>query len=268
MANDPKDIGDVLADAFVNPEASLFIRKVLEKALDGGPELGARDLAHGWALLANVLMNDHLNGWNPGGDLVKKADDAVRRAFDKDRELPYAHHAQGLVHRANGEHEKARGTFHKAVDKDRGFARAQAQLGNQKVLLGEEKDSHGHFLNARSLNPHHPASGYFDWGEGRAYFQIAAAAEEPDWAPAIELLNKSVHALPTVWYNRLYLACAQAAAGDAINKAAAQQTMQDFRSTPGMPTLTQVKTWLQPRAGEPESVGKARNAVLQFIQKF
>jgi tetratricopeptide (TPR) repeat protein len=263
------DTADAVSNAVITPDISLFIREILEKALTNPVGVAPRWAADAWALLANVLMNDYLNWWNDAGrEELRQADDAVHNALALDPKLAFAHHAQGLIHRAQRTpkaQQAALECFTTARNSDGGFARAHAQLGNQMVLLGQEKDSHGHFQDARSLNSHHPACGYFDWGEGRAYFQEAASASAPDWAPAIELLKKSINTLPTVWYNRCYLAAAQDAAGQTD---AAKDTMTKFINLFGKEVLKKAIASLQPRADDPESVAKARNAVLQFIQKF
>ena len=150
------------------------------------------------------------------------AETAVRQALDRNSVLPLAYHAQGLVKRKRGD-ATALGDFERAVTLDPNFARGHAQVGNQKALSGNPKDSHADFAIARSLDPNHPCVGYFEWGEGRAFFA------EKNWAPAIRLLALSVAALRTVWYNRLYLAAAQQNRGDA---AGAVATLQKFIADP------------------------------------
>jgi tetratricopeptide (TPR) repeat protein len=265
-ANPLTDAADPISNAVLRPEASLFVRQVLQGALANSAGAAAGWIPRAQALLANVMMNDHLNGWNVDipfdvNAVQKYITDAIN-AKPPDPILALAHHAQGLICRAQGTpqgHQDALDAFTRALSCDGGFARAHAQIGNQKVLLGQETNSHGHFQIARSRALHHPATGYFNWGEGRAYFQ------EKNWEAAIILLNTSVTELPTVWYNRCYLAAAQDATGDATNKAAAQETLRDFRNAPGMPTLAQVKKSLQHRTGDPQTVAEARAKVLAFL---
>jgi tetratricopeptide (TPR) repeat protein len=239
---------DPVSGAVVSPEASLFTRELLKNALANPAAASAPWREKAQALLANVLMNDVLNWWNNADAAeVASAQNAVNQAGNS----ALAQHVQGLIHRQRGNHAGARSAFQQAVATDSRFARAHAQLGNQKALDGQASASHGDFAHARNLAPIHPASGYFYWGEGRAYF------EEQDWAKAIDCLTKSVAALPSVWYNRCYLAAAQDAAG---NSTAARQTVQDFISRFDQATFTRIKQ-LDPN--DPNHPGRKR--VLDFV---
>lgn len=257
------DSVDPISNAVVNPEASLFIRQILTTARTTG--FDARWKGEALALLANVLMNDYLNWWN-NADLkeLKDAKDAVDEAMKlhpPGQWLPLVHHAQGLIHRANRQHKPALTEFRRARSLNSGLARAHAQFANQKILLGRESEAHAPLDRARELNPHHPASGYFYWADGRAYFQ------EMIWSNAIYWLKKSVKALPTVWYNRCYLAAAQ----DAVGRAnAAQQTMQDFINNTrfDQATLSRIVPSLQPNSNDPSTVATARKRVLDFVKQY
>jgi len=253
-ANSAADTGDPVSNAVVNPEASLFIREILEKALTNPVGVAPRWLADAWALLANVLMNDYLNWWNDAGpEELKKADNAVQNALALNSELAFAHHVKGLIYRARGQSKEALRAFRKAKHLDSGFARAHAQFGNQKASLARENEVQDPLTKAMQLSPRHPASGYFYWGKGRAFFQ------QGDWPVAIEWLIKSVDALPTVWYNRCYLACARHNNGDID---AARQIMADFINDPrfAQATFTRIKQ-LRPDPNDP-----ARKRVLDFVQ--
>src|SRR5882724_49785 len=206
-ANSAADTGDAVSNAVVNPEASLFIREILEKALTNPAGVAPRWLADAWALLANVLMNDYLNWWNDAGpEELKKADNAVQNALALNPNLAFAHHAMGLIYRARRQHNAARKAFKRAKCLDSGFARAYAQFGNQKAALAREDEVQRPLDTAIKLGPGHPASGYFYWGKGRGYFQATVSSPKPNWSDAIIWLNRSVESLPTVWYNRCYLA--------------------------------------------------------------
>jgi hypothetical protein len=213
-------MADPMSDAFVRPEASLFIRQVLQAALQtaAGSKPPPAWEPEAKALLANVLMNDVLNWWNKAGpnelnDASNAADEAVNA------NLALGYHARGLVRRARRNPQGASEDFETALTLDSSFARAHAQAGNQKALRGQPRDSHEDFANARRLAPHDPVVSYFDWGEGRAYF------EEGKWVLAIYFLERSVKELTTVWYNRCYLAAAQNSNGD---QAEAQKTIDEL----------------------------------------
>jgi tetratricopeptide (TPR) repeat protein len=271
-ANPPADTADPISNAVTSPVASRFVRLILQNALanPAGPPQGAPPdwTAEVQALLVNVMMNDHFNWWNL--DLPVDIDDAQKcanlaiKAKPSPPVLAHAYHARGLTYRAQGSQQAASDDFEYARTKlDQGFARAHAQAGNQKVLLGQAKNSHGDFQTARKLAPNHPASGYFDWGEGRACFQEAAtSAGKPDWSEAIRLLKTSIKELPTVWYNRLYLACAQDADRQTV---AAQQTLDCFRAIFGQPMLDQLKALPPPSPGDP--MFAARQLFYDWLRK-
>jgi tetratricopeptide (TPR) repeat protein len=262
----PADTADPLSNVVTSPDASRVFRCILQAALDNQASKGKDWVPQAQALLANVLMNDHLNWWNQhekidrGGEAQKLVDSALgTHPKPPDPVLALAHLAQGLIHRADKKHREALKSFKKARELDPGFARAQAQFGNQKILLGYEQEANAPLNKARTLNSNHPATGYFNWGIGRAYFQ------QKDWWNAIYWLKMSVDALPTVWYNRCYLAAAQDAAGDPTNKAAAQKTKQDFIKVFGQPVLTQAINSLKPNSSDPKSVAEARKRVHDFL---
>jgi tetratricopeptide (TPR) repeat protein len=261
--NPAADMADAISNAVVTPEASLFVREILEKALTNPVGVAPRWAADAWALLANVLMNDYLNWWNYAGqEELRKANDAVENALALNPELAFAHHAKGLIYRARRQHNAARKAFKKAKCLDSGFARAHAQFGNQKASLARDDEVQGPLDQAIQLSPRHPASGYFYWGKGRGFFQ------QTDWVNAVKWLQKSVDALPTVWYNRCYLGAAQNSSPDPATNAAAQQTMEDFLNLFGRDTLARAVASLQDNSSDPQPVRDARRTVLDFIRHF
>jgi tetratricopeptide (TPR) repeat protein len=221
IASLPADTTDLVSSAVIYPEASLFTRVLLQTALKNPAGLRPDWVAQMQALLANVLMNDYLNRWNPNtGDLLGDAKKAVNEAGNSALAL----HAQGLIARAEGNYAGARDAFQRAVDADPSFARTQGQLGNQMVLSGENRQQARRQIRAViNQNPHHPASGYFYWALGRAFFL------DEKWRDAITWLTKSVAALPTVSYNRAYLAAAQQ---HDQKPEAAKETLQQFINNP------------------------------------
>jgi hypothetical protein len=254
-------IADPISDAVVSPEASLAARSLLKMVLANSAGAPAALVAIVHAMLANVLMNDVLNWWNGAGpDELKDAKSDADEAIKLNPNLPLGFHARGLVRRAEGDPQGASDDFAYARNLDSSFARAYAQAGNQKALRGQPQNSHGDFADARRLAPHHRAIGYFDWGDGRAYFQQAVQSNaQADWSNAIDSLTKSVRELPTVWYNRCYLAAAQNSAGD---NAGGRQTITDFINDRrfDQTTFTRIKQ-LKPDPKDP-----ARQRMLDFVQ--
>ncbi|MGH7045863.1 MAG: hypothetical protein ACREE2_05665 [Stellaceae bacterium] len=211
------DSPDPIANAVLSPQASLVVRHLLQAALGNSDGLKdpEKNLARG--LLANVLMNDVLNGWNEAGQPEwQQAQNLVGQVLpgtppdSPDPNLAMAYHARGLVKRTAQptattppDPDGALKDFQQAVTQDPSFARGHAQVGNQIALNGHPENSHEHFKNARTLSPNHPAMGYFDWAEGRAYYL------EKNWVCAVKWLQQSVNELTTVSYNKKYLALAQ-----------------------------------------------------------
>jgi tetratricopeptide (TPR) repeat protein len=208
---------DPVSDAVLSPQASLFTRELLQNALANPAAAAAGWRATAQALLANVLMNDYLNGWNNAGPAELAA---ARNAVNLAGNTALARHAQGLILRADGNHAGAQAAFQQAVNLQPGFARAQVQLANQEVLAGgNTNQARAQIQTVINQNRSHPASGYFYWAMGRAYFV------DQDWPNAIKWLSKSVKALPTVTYNRAYLAAAKQQAG---NIRGAKITLRQF----------------------------------------
>ena len=118
------------------PEHALSARQYLEESLRLNSQA-----ADSWSELAAVLVNDYLNHWNeakssPDGakDLLRRAGEAVQEALKLDPTIAMAHHADGFVRRAKGDHQGALNAFDRAVQLDPNFARAYSQKANQLVV--------------------------------------------------------------------------------------------------------------------------------------
>ncbi len=255
------DTADAVSNAVTSPDGSLFIREVLEKALSNPAGVAPRWAADAWALLANVLMNDYFNGWNYAGqDQLRQAEDAIHNALALAPRLPLGHHAQGLIYRAHGDQQQARKAFKRARDFGTGFARAHAQIGNQRILCGEPAKAHEYVDEAIRLNPNHPAIGYFYWVRGRALVN-QAFANQRSWRDAVDALQESVCALKTVWYNRAYLAYAQQQNGDF---AAAGRTFVELDNNPLFKAkLAQLK--FSPKEDSNDAGAAMRNALRDWL---
>jgi len=137
-ANPAADTADAVSNAVVTPQASLFIREILEKALTNPEGIAPRWAAQAWALLANVLMNDYLNWWNYAGlEELRKADDATQNALALYANLPFALHAEGLIYRARRQHNAARKAFRTAKRLNIGFARATLNSPIKRYFSGK-----------------------------------------------------------------------------------------------------------------------------------
>ena len=191
------------------PEHALSARQYLEESLRLNSQA-----ADSWSELAAVLVNDYLNHWNeakssPDGakDLLRRAGEAVQEALKLDPTIAMAHHADGFVRRAKGDHQGALNAFDRAVQLDPNFARAYSQKANQLVMVGRPNEAPSLVLKAITLSPRDPYIGGFYWVLGRAYFVMR------DYENAIVWLRKSVEVLPNIWFNRAYLLAAYAHTG-------------------------------------------------------
>jgi len=254
----PTTVSDPMSDVAVDPGASFVVRQILESALANaaGPSPSPAWVPDAQALLANVLMNDYLNAWN-GADADKNTLTKAQNAVNQARNSALAQHAQGLIYRAQGNHSGALTAFQQSSGA--GFVRAQAQVGNQLVLSGgNTKQARTQIQKVIRQNPLHPASGYFYWAMGRAYFV------DQDWRNAITWLTKSVDAAPNVSYNLAYMAAAKQHAGDTEG---AKTTLQQFIDDPrfGNPQhgKQKVQQIVPPAAGNPNN-----DPVVTARQKF
>jgi len=168
------------------------------------------DSALAWSWLADLLASDYLNRWNeadnddpaPGLQLLRAAEQAVTRALDLNADLDIANYANGLVHRAHGNHYASVMAFSRAAEVNPNFARAYAQKAAQLVNLGRPEKAPVLIRKAISLGPRDPSLGVFYWILARAYFFSRAYRE------AIPLLVQSTTERPNLWYNWLYLVSA------------------------------------------------------------
>ncbi len=269
-ANVAAAAADPISDVVVSPEASLLARNLLQMVLAHSAGAPPDFVATMQALLANVLMNDYWNWWNPAFPAtVAAAQDAIDKAMQLNPPDPVRAlvcHAQGLVHRANGDQNPARKAFREAKRLNSSFARAHAQFGNQKSYMGRLDEVQDPLNTAIKLGQH-PARGYFYWGKGRGFFQQAVQSNaQPDWSNAIDWLQRSVDALPSVWFDRCYLAAAQNAAG---NPNAARMTMQDFLNDQrfGRPVLARAVASLANPTNIP-SMDAMRQTVHNFLSRI
>jgi adenylate cyclase len=207
------------------PEHTLAARELLLRAvsLDHGS-------AEAWARLAQVIVSDHLNGWNgTGKDEMQQAEEAMHVALRIDPYNALAHLANGLTQRSRGEHRSALEAFSRAIELDPNFAFAYAHKGNELIQLGRPGEAPPLVERALWLSPHDPSIGIFHWVIGRAYFHVAR------YDQAIECLRKSVQARPNIWYNRLYLVSAHALL---IQRDEAAQALTEFNRMFGDPPYT------------------------------
>lgn len=265
------DSADPIANAVLSQEGSLVVRHILQAALGNQGALTGDEIKTAQGLLANVLMNDVLNGWNGAGQQERQdAQNRVSKVLppippaQPDPTLALAYHARGLVKRTARPPDKdgALADFQEAVSQDPNFARGHAQVGNQTALNGTPAKSHQYFKIARTLAPNHPAMGYFDWAEGRAFYL------EQDWANAVKWLTQSVSELPTVMYNQQYLVSAQHHMGDTEG---AKATLQQFINNPqfGDPRLgkQKVQQLIPPAVNKPaDPVAAARQKLHEGLR--
>jgi tetratricopeptide (TPR) repeat protein len=214
-------------------ENTLFVREILGRALEGAisvaPHFGT---AEAWATLANAVICDHLNRWNPRNPPnLAQAENAVRQALAIDRDLPLAHFVDGFVKRAKGDHGAALMAFDQALQLKPDFARAYAQKANELINVGRPNEALPLVEKAIELNPRSPSLGMYYWIIGKAYFFAK------NYGEAIKSLEKSIVLRKNLWYNRLYLISALAITGQIKQ---AQEALTDLNAKFGPYTLTRV----------------------------
>lgn len=186
----------------VAPEHMLTTRELLQRSAALDP-----NSAETWARIGEVIVSDYLTSWNnTGREQLREAEDAVRRALRIDPNHALAHVAQGLVHRAYGDHHEALVAFNRAIELDRNFAIAYAHKGNELTLIGRPAEAPVFVEQAIRLSPHHPSIGMFQWIIARALFFIGEYEQSIHW------LRQSIETRPNLWFTRLYLVSAFALA--------------------------------------------------------
>jgi adenylate cyclase len=224
----------------VSPENTLAARQLLQRSLALDPSS-----AEAWARLAEVTISDHLNRWNgTGREQIADAEGAARKALSLDPNNALAHVATAMIHRARDEHDSAIESFTRAIELDANFAFAYAQKGAELMIVGRAAETPAYVEQALRLSPHDPHLGIFYWILGRGYFCTGQYDE------AAARLLKSVQARPNLWYNRAYLASAQALSG---KRDEAAKTLADLNRRFADPVFTlAVVTWHESQ-GTPSS---------------
>jgi class 3 adenylate cyclase/TolB-like protein/Tfp pilus assembly protein PilF len=231
------------------PEKYLAARQHAEECLKQDP-----NSAECWAILARVLISEHLSVWNDiGADGIGRAEMAYKRALELDPSNPGAHLAAGNVLHVRGDLAGALAEFEKAIELDPNFTVAHAQRGRQLFLLGRNQEAAAALQQAMRLSPNDPFTGFFQWGLGRIAFANGNYAEAADW------LTKSVAAQPNHWYNRAWLVSAATLAGRGADASA---QLAEF--TQKFPTFTLAK--IQTRfADEPINQSPVFQAVAKNV---
>jgi adenylate cyclase len=193
-----------------------------------------------------------LNHWNeaktsPEGakDLLRRAGEAVQEALKIDPTIAMAHHADGLVRRAKGDHQGALDAFDRAIQLDPNFAHAYSQKANQLVMVGRANEAPPLVLRAINLSPRDPYIGGFYWVLGRAYFVLR------DYNNAIIWLRRSAEVLPNVWFNRAYLLGAYALTGR-HQGAEAVAALDDYKAAFAAYNLQRIRNLYATEAHHPD----------------
>jgi tetratricopeptide (TPR) repeat protein len=161
--------------------------------------------AESWAWLSEIVMTEYLHHWNKvGKEDLKEADEAVGKAVTIDPNIAQAYYAQGLLRRAQGQHNGALESFSRALELNPNLPSALAEKGNELILLGRPAEAPPLVEQAIRLSPRDPSLGGFYWIIGRAHFFAG------DYGDAVPWLRKAVALRPNDWFNQLYLVSAYA----------------------------------------------------------
>ncbi len=234
----------------ITPEHSREAQRFLEESVRRDPQS-----AEAWGWLGEILVMQYVHRWNNAGKSeLEAAYEAVRTAETIDPNIGQIYYAEGLVHRAKGEHDAALEAFSRAFELDPSLTRALAEKANELTLLGRPMEVPPIIETAIKLSPHDPSLGGFYWVVGRAYFFAGSYRDAISW------LRKSVALRPNDWFNRLYLVSAYALDG---NKDDAQRVLKDFYGQPKFAGYT-----LQKVASDEKATPNNNKLVVAARQKF
>jgi adenylate cyclase len=215
----------------ITPVHTREARRLLEQSVRLDP-----NSAESWAWLAEIVMTEYLHHWNRvSKEDLKVADDAIGRAVAIDPNIAQAYYAEGLLRRAQGQHNAALDAFSRALEFNPNLPRALAEKGNELILLGRPAEAPPLVEEAIRLSPRDPSLGGFYWIIGRAHFVAG------DYSGAIPWLRRAVALRPNDWFNQLYLVSAYAL-DQQQNEA--ERVLQEFNSNPQFAgyTLARVNT--------------------------
>jgi TolB-like protein/DNA-binding winged helix-turn-helix (wHTH) protein/Tfp pilus assembly protein PilF len=128
----------------------------IERATDYFQQAAAKDphSARAYAGLANSYALVSGYAGVPPKDLLKKADDAARRAVELDGNLAEAHVARAVVAQdCDWDWTTAEQEYRRAIDLDANYATAHHWYGEYLGLMGRFDESRAEFERARQLDP-------------------------------------------------------------------------------------------------------------------
>ncbi len=209
----------------ITPAHTLAARRLLGEAVRLDP-----NSAESWARLAEITASDYLVHWNGAGPAQREeAEEAAQKALALDPDLALAHLANGFVERALGNHQAALEAFSRAIALNANLALAYVEKADELILLGRPNEAPALVAHAIKLSPRDPSLGIFYWVSGRAYFYAGHYGRAVPW------LARSVEMRPNLWFNRLYMASAEALLG---KKEEAGKTLASFNRLFSRPLYT------------------------------
>ena len=179
---------------------------------------------------ANLLVSDYLNKYNnPTIANVGTAEALIAAALFIDSSVWRAYYARGFTNSVRGRHQASFDDFAK-VTKAKGAkaigawkGRAYAQMGNQKLFLGDPQQAVQYGKKAIKVSPNDHSIGIFKWVVGRASFSLPA----PDYGNAVKYLSQSVQVRKNLWFSQAWLIAACWLKPDKKN---AQAALTDFKA--------------------------------------
>jgi DNA-binding winged helix-turn-helix (wHTH) protein/tetratricopeptide (TPR) repeat protein len=233
-----------------NGQAIAYFEKALD--IEPGHILG---LVH----YARAVAIHSLNGWlaeNEQDAKLAKAEDAIKRAREKEPKSPGVHVTHGSVLRAKGEHDQAIKAFELALVHNPNFLPAHAELARTLIDMGKPEEAIGHLEKAIKMSPT-DISRYW-W----LYWQGLAALHIPDPERALRFLQDSYSA-NSRYENTLRLMAV--ALADLGQEAKARETVKEFLSLRPEATLDD---WKRPNSTSHAKMAEHRERMRATLKRL
>jgi TolB-like protein/class 3 adenylate cyclase/Tfp pilus assembly protein PilF len=151
--------------------------------------------------VAAVLAANLADGWSSTREQdEERTEQLLLEALERDQNCSMAHYAMGVLRRVQNRLMEAQIEFEAAITLDRNNARADFQLGNTLLFMGQPEAGIPHIEKAIRLNPYDPNAATFYLALGLCRLFVGGVEE------AIDLLCKARAGNPRLPIVHFYLA--------------------------------------------------------------